>query len=209
MDPKEIVREGYNKISYAYRGDEEDAHCKPYHDWLDELLSIDSLQQAQQLPRALDLGCGNGIPVARRLAGMFSVTGVDFSPVQVARARKNVPGAVFLCEDMARLEFPSGHFALITAFYSIIHLPLEEQPALLQRIYAWLSPGGYFMATLGSEPWTGTEENWLNAGSTMFWSHTGEKEYLAWLENAGFSIRLKRFIPEGNGGHLLVLSEKH
>ncbi len=207
MDPKEIVRKGYDKVSFAYRSDEEDERCKQYHAWLDELLPCISYPPGE-MPRALDLGCGNGVPVARRLARTFSVTGVDLSPVQVERAQKNVPEAAFLCKDMAELQFPVEHFALVTAFYSIIHLPLSEQPALLNKIYSWLQHPGFFMATLGSEPWTGTEENWLGAGGTMYWSETGEREYLQWLESAGFQISWTRSIPEGSGSHLLVLAEK-
>ena len=51
----------------------------------------------------LDLGCGCGVPVARRLARRYAVTGVDLSPVQVERARTLVPNATFICADMAAL----------------------------------------------------------------------------------------------------------
>lgn len=206
-DPKDIVRTGYDQVSYAYRGDEEDERCQQYHGWLDELLPLIPISPGESL-RALDLGCGNGVPVARKLAQTFAVTGVDLSPVQIERARRNVPEAAFLCQDMTRLDFPADHFALITAFYSIIHVPLAEQPALLRSIFGWLRPGGLFMSTLGFTPWTGTEDNWLEAGGRMYWSHAGEKEYLDWLKSAGFIIRWTRFIPEGSGGHVLVLSEK-
>lgn len=207
MEPKEIVRKGYDIVSYAYRGDEEDEHCKQYHEWLDALLPLLAIPEGE-MPRALDLGCGNGVPVARRLARSFAVTGVDLSMVQVERARQNVPGAAFLCEDMTRLDFPTGHFLLVTAFYSIIHVPLAEQPALLRKIFSWLKPGGLLIATLGFSAWTGTEENWLNAGGTMYWSHSGEQEYLAWLEEVGFAVQQRRFIPEGDSGHLLVVGRK-
>ena len=53
----------------------------------------------------LDLGCGNGVPVARELSARFAVTGVDLSPVQVERARALVPGARFVCADMTAVEF--------------------------------------------------------------------------------------------------------
>lgn len=202
-DPKEIVRRGYDTVSHAYRGDEEDASCAPYHAWLDEVLPLE-----RRGARVLDLGCGNGVPVARRLAREYAVTGVDLSPVQIERARRNVPGADFRCQDMTGLEFPAGYFDLILAFYSIIHVPLAEQPGLLRKIAAWLRPGGRFLATLGAGEWTGTEENWLGAGGTMYWSHTGADTYLRWLAEAGLQPRWTRFIPEGDGGHTLVLAEK-
>jgi SAM-dependent methyltransferase len=206
-DPKEIVRKGYDKISYAYRGDEEDASLAQYHGWLDELLPLLARTDGSR-PVVLDLGCGCGIPVARRLAASCAVTGVDLSPVQIERAQKLVPGAQFLCADMTRLSFPPGSLDAVTAFYSIIHVPQEEQPGLFRAISGWLRPGGYLMATLGSEAWTGTEENWLDAGAEMYWSHASEPIYRGWLGEAGFTILWTRFIPEGSGGHVLALARK-
>ena len=69
-DPKSIVRRGYDLVSRAYRAD--DADDGEYSEWLDELerrLAADAA--------VLDLGCGSGVPVARRLAKRYRVTGVD------------------------------------------------------------------------------------------------------------------------------------
>ncbi|MFC3997553.1 class I SAM-dependent methyltransferase [Nocardiopsis sediminis] len=80
-DPKELVRRGYNAVSHRYRADDDrpDTHVE----WAATL--------ADRLPaggRVVDLGCGNGVPVARDLCAQgFAVTGVDASEVQVARAR--------------------------------------------------------------------------------------------------------------------------
>src|SRR2546428_1203915 len=79
-DPKSMVQHGYDLVLRAYRAD--DAVEGQYAEWLD-LLELDIKPGAA----ILDLGCGCGIPVARRLASRFAVTGVDFSPVQIARAR--------------------------------------------------------------------------------------------------------------------------
>lgn len=207
MDPKEIVRRGYDQISYTYRADAEDESAAQYHAWLDELLPLLARADGAR-PRVLDLGCGCGIPVARRLAQTCAVTGVDLSPVQIERARRLAPGAEFLCADMSALRFTPDQFDAVVAFYAIIHLPLAEQPGLFQAIYGWLRPGGLLMATVGSGAWTGTEDDWLGGGAAMYWSHTGEAEYREWLEATGFRLLNTRFIPEGSGGHLLVLAQK-
>src|SRR5690606_27795962 len=96
LDPKDIVRRGYDHISYAYRADQEDASADQYHAWLDELLPL-LTPLTEERPTILELGCG--IPVARRLAAVSDVTGVDISPVQIERARKLVPNAAFICAD--------------------------------------------------------------------------------------------------------------
>ncbi len=156
----------------------------------------------------LDLGCGCGVPVARRLARTHPLTGVDISPVQIERACRNVPGARFICADMAAIEFPARSFAAVVSFYAIIHLPLAEQPELFRRIFTWLQPGGYLMATVGHEAWTGQEEDWLGGGAAMYWSHGGDSDYVAWLEEAGLRVLWTRFVPEGTGGHTLLLAQQ-
>jgi SAM-dependent methyltransferase len=201
MTPKEIVREGYDRISYAYRTDEGENMPSDYEGWLGELRPL--------LPAGapvLELGCGCGIPVARLLAEQYEVTGVDFSPVQIERARQLVPNARFLCADMAELALPAESLAAVVSFYAIIHLPVEEQPALFANIYRWLRPGGYLLATVGKVAWTGTEVDWL--GAKMYWSHSDEATYLEWLNAQGFVVRWTRFIPEGDGGHTLLLAQK-
>jgi len=153
----------------------------------------------------LDLGCGCGVPATAILAEHHAVTGVDLSPVQISRARQLVPTAQFLCADMSTLEFAAGSFAAVVSFYTIIHVPLEEQPAIFKNIYRWLRPGGYLLATVGSGAWTGTEDDWL--GAPMYWSHADRATYVAWLEETGFEVLWTRFIPEGTGGHTLILAK--
>src|SRR5687767_6160699 len=63
--------------------------------WVDKLI-------AGLAPGAaiLDIGCGNGLPIAGYLAGRgFRVTGIDSSPSLIAAARANVPSAEFHVED--------------------------------------------------------------------------------------------------------------
>jgi SAM-dependent methyltransferase len=172
-----------------------------YEGWLAELTSL--LPAGSPL---LELGCGCGIPVARLLAQQYDVTGVDISPVQIGRAQQLVPAAHFLCTDMAALDFPADSFAAVVSFYAIIHLPIEEQPALFANMYRWLRPGGYLLATVGHRAWTGTETEWL--GAKMYWSHADEATYRQWLTTQGFSVCWTRFIPEGDGGHTLLLAQK-
>jgi 2-polyprenyl-3-methyl-5-hydroxy-6-metoxy-1,4-benzoquinol methylase len=201
MDPKDQVKHGYDAVSYAYRPD--DAGDAEYGLWLGEL--------APRLPEGahvLDLGCGCGIPASRWLVDHgFIVTGIDLSPVQIERAQRLVPGADFRCADMTQIDFPDRTFDAIVCFYSIIHVPLPEQPALFNAMHRWLKTGGWLLASVGSRPWTGTEDDWLGAGATMYWSHEGTETYLRWAREAGFRIEWQRFIPEGEGGHTLLLAE--
>lgn len=203
-DPKSIVRRGYDLVSRAYRADDADEGV--YKDWLDELETRVAPGSA-----VLDLGCGCGVPVARRLAGRYAVIGVDLSSVQIERARELVPRATFVCGDMAALQFPDGSFGAITCLFALFHLPLREQPALLMDIGRWLRPGGVLLATVasGHEAWTGVENDWLGvAGGDMWWSHTDTETYREWFADAGLQVELERFVPEGVGGHAFILARR-
>lgn len=200
--PKAVVREGYDALSYRYRAD--DAAAEQYEPWLDMVR-----ERLRPGSAVLELGCGCGVPVARDLlAAGLGVTGVDISDVQIERARRLVPQATFVRSDFADLAFEDESFEAITCFYALIHVPLPEQPPLLDRIGRWLAPGGIFLATVGNTAWTGTEDSWLGGEAAMWWSHADANTYRGWLAGAGLVIVEEKFVPEGTGGHLFVAAER-
>lgn len=199
---KQIVREGYNRISKRYRNDRgvgpDSKSLRPWLKAVDRSLS----------PRSwiLELGCGMGVPVAKFFARRHEYLGIDISDVQIQRARKLVPWGHFKRGDMAKLKFKPGTFEAVLSFYAIIHLPLREQKPLFKRIHKWLKPGGVFVAVLGWGRWTGTEKNWH--GADMFWSHQDRETYSRWLKEMGFKIERQKLIREGKGGHPLFFCRK-
>jgi SAM-dependent methyltransferase len=207
-EPKEIVRKGWDQVSTIYRPpasttDTFGHSLSDYEDWLRPL--TESLARNSEV---LDLGCGCGVPAAASLATRFQVTGVDISDVQIGRARRLVPGARFLPGDMTLIQFPARSFAAITCLYALIHVPLSEQRPLLRRLFHWLVPGGLLLLTTGETAWTGTEENWLGSGASMYWSHADGDSYEAWLRDAGFTILDRRRVPEGPSVHALFLARR-
>jgi ubiquinone/menaquinone biosynthesis C-methylase UbiE len=137
--------------------------------------------------QVLELGCGAGVPTTQKLAECFQVTGVDISSRQIELARTNVPNAEFLCADMMQLALPPASFDAVTAFYSVVHVPREEQPELFGNIHRWLRPGGLLVATLGvNAEDAGYEDNWL--GAPMYWSSFDGDTNRRMIEEAGFQI---------------------
>jgi len=204
VNQKDLVRVGFDMVSYAYRGDTFDSRANPFYRDCLELLA----GRIKAGSRVLDLGCGCGIPATKELSRRHRVTGVDISPVQVERARSLAPGAEFICTDMTTIDFPAGEFDAVISLYAVIHVPVGEQPGLFGKIRNWLKSGGWFLCTVGHKAWTGTEENWLGvAGATMFWSHADQATYQTWLRTAGFRIVTTRFVPEDDGGHTLCLAQ--
>jgi SAM-dependent methyltransferase len=197
-NPKQVVQDGYDRVSYIYREDEAGPLGSRYLDWINAMC-------IPPQSRILELGCGCGIPVARELAPHHRYLGVDLSPVQIERARRLVPDGDFACVDMTALSFSSGSFDAIIALYSLIHVPVEEQRGLLLRITDWLKPGAQFLAIVGSEAWTGTESDWLGVkGATMYWSHAEAATYRRWLHDYGYTVLRDEFVAEGVGGHQLM-----
>lgn len=195
LDPKEIVRRGYDAASARY--DQEYNGATKYQAWLSEL--------REAIPAGgtvLDLGCGSGLPVALNLteAG-FDVTGVDISDVQISRARELVPRAKFIRADVTTVDFSPQSFDAVVSFYALIHIPVKEQLPLLASIATWLRPGALFVATTGHQASTNAEENWLGAGAAMWWSHADADTYRTWITDCGLTIEREEFVPEGDYGH--------
>jgi SAM-dependent methyltransferase len=201
---RDLVRRGYDAISEAYRGDQGEAGRPAedpgrYAEWVASLASL-----LRPGARVLDLGCGNGIPATRALCDLgLQVIGVDFSAVQLRRARRLVPAAALVQADMAALEFAPGSLDAVVAFYALIHVPLADQRALFPRIRAWLREDGLFLGIVGAQPCSGTSAYY---GTDMFWEHAGVESYRSWLGLAGLTPVWDRFIPEGDSGHSLILA---
>jgi SAM-dependent methyltransferase len=201
--PKRIVQQGYDQLGSRYRAHYEEANPERYSDWLTEL--------TQRLPseaNILELGCADGIPTARFLNQHFKYIGVDISPVQIELARANVPNTRFEVADMSTLTFPAAAFDAVIALYSIIHVPLMEQPALINAVYQWLIPNGYFLCIVGATEWTGMESDWIVPDTRMYWSHTDADTYQSWFIETGFTIIERQFVAEGEAGHTFFLVQK-
>ncbi len=136
------------------------------------------------------------------------VTGVDISDVQIERARSLVPEGTFIRADATALDLPSETFDAVVCLYALIHMPLDQQPHLLHDITRWLRPGGWLLATIGQDAWTGTQDNRLGGPASMWWSHTDATTYRSWLHRSGLQITDQRFVPEGDSGHALFWARR-
>ena len=203
---RDLVRRGYDAMSLAYRGDEDQAHGSSAEDagryagWVADLATL-----LRPGARVVDLGCGAGIPATRELASRgLQVLGVDFSAVQLRRARRLVPAARLIQADMTGLQLRPASADAVVSFYALIHVPVAEQQALFPRIRDWLRPGGYFLAIVGASRWTGTAPF---HGADMFWDQADTGTYLAWFEAARLTPLWHRYIPDGDSGHALILAQ--
>lgn len=194
---KARLKSAYDAIADTYNAEftKPDDPVRVYY--LDLLLSR---LQNTDLEKAtmLELGCGSGVPATKHILDVekpvIHVTGNDLSTAQLDLARKNLVGydnRLTLVEgDMLGLAFPDQSLDAVAGFYSIIHLPREEQTQLIQKLAAWLKPGGLLLANFAvdesnviiEEKWLGEDKGW------MHWSSWGEEGSVRMLENAGLEI---------------------
>src|SRR5690606_24111463 len=96
----------------------------------------------------LDLGCGDGLPIARALlSDGFDVYGVDASPTLVAAFSRRFPQAKVMCEPVEESSFFGRKFDGVLAIGLIFLLPSDAQRSLIRRVAQVLTPGGRFLFT--------------------------------------------------------------
>jgi cyclopropane fatty-acyl-phospholipid synthase-like methyltransferase len=185
-DPRiRLVAEGYNAIVDRHLSWIGRIDADPRMRWLEEFTA-----RLAAGGDVLELGCGAGVPITARLAERFTVTGIDVSPGQIARARELVPAARLIVGDMTTIEMPAASFDGVAAFYSILHVPRERHAALFGRIAGWLRPGGWFVAAFSGHDDPGWTGRWL--GVPMFFSGFAPNVTASLLSDAGFRVVRRR-----------------
>jgi 2-polyprenyl-3-methyl-5-hydroxy-6-metoxy-1,4-benzoquinol methylase len=110
-------------------------HNTAYHDWLIDIA-------ARRRGHVLDVGCGDGLLVARLAAVSRSVLGVESDPQSVQRARERLRSTGNASVRLLRfedLDVGEQAFDVITFVASIHHLALRET---LWKARQLLSAGG-------------------------------------------------------------------
>ncbi len=190
----QIVASGYDKVSEAYRGDN-DNDAQRIH-WCKRIIELRPNSKT-----VLDIGCGCGIPVCKYFSenGLQTV-GIDISQRQIERAMTLAPQATYICDDYLRT--PDHQYDIITAFYSIIHIDRTLHKRVFEKLYGQLNDNGIAVVTVGHDEWEGYEENWLGvAGAKMYWSHYAVDTYHEMLDTMNFNIILDELLPEGTSAH--------
>lgn len=181
-NPKRIVASGYDAIAQNYLKLIENMGPRVREKYLTII--------EQNLPQGalvLEVGCGAGDPMTQRLVRHHRVIGLDISKEQLAFAVRNAPEADFVLADMTRLPFREALFDAVVAFYSMTHVPRDEQRALLLDIHRKLKPGGLLVVTMGhGDSADSIEPDWL--GAPMFFSHYDSETNVRLVKEVGFNI---------------------
>jgi SAM-dependent methyltransferase len=196
-EPKEIVRAGYDAIAGRYAAWSATFET-PVGAWLAKFV-----ERVPAGARVLELGCGGDNPATRVLAERYEYLGVDLSPVQIERSRAAMPGIRFEVGDATSVEREAATLDGVVSLFMLGHIPRAEQGLLLQRIAAWLRPGGWLLATMATAATEGeVDPDWL--GAPMFFAAFDEATNLRLLREAGLDAAKARVVPYEEPGHGLV-----
>ena len=164
---KKVIKNTYNNIVEIYRSDRvldsPDFYQMVYKS-IQNTIELNGLQ-------ILDMGCGNGVPLANMLAQENHYSGIDISDEQVKKARMLHPKANFYVADFeTSLNNFNRGYDLILAIYSIIHSDRNKHGDILEGIWSRLKKHGILAATLGYNDCPNRIiDNWF--GHSMFFSH--------------------------------------
>lgn len=205
-NPKDVVRDGYDALEGRYL--DWTLNVDPVHRLTYQSTVCDRLLAGS---RVVELGCGPGT-TATGVADRHRYVGVDFSASQLALASAKLPSASFVRADMTQVAFRPGTVDCVLAFYSLIHVPREEQSSVLRAIEAWLRPGGVaaFNMTAGhGDP--GGVYAWID-DVPMYWSGFDAETNVGLVRDAGLVIDrhevLENFEDDETVKFLWVLARK-
>lgn len=190
MVDRDVVRGGYDDVAETYGA--ERSGDGPGRAILEEFLG-----RLGDSPHVLDAGCGQGRPVLRALADVGTATGLDFSRGQLQLAGEHAPRASLVQGDLTALPFGDGVFDAVTAYHSLIHVPLADHRAVVEAFARVLRPGGRVLLTEGPERWTGTNPDWLDTGTEMQWHVAGAATTREQLRAAGFAVE-SEWVADGD-----------
>jgi SAM-dependent methyltransferase len=193
------IKKTYNQLAHLYNQDRKSLGNSRYLSKFIQLLKPQSY--------VLDLGCGNGLPVAKTLLKKgHLVTGIDISQTQINLAKKNCLQGEFLLGDMAKLK--NGQYSVdgVLSFYTIFHLPRTQHLAILQKINSFLPEGGPLLISMGDKDFEGMHDFY---GSQIWSSHYGPAKNRQLVEQAGFEILLDEIDTSGREKHQIILAKKN
>ena len=114
--------------------------------------------------RVLDVGSGMGFLLEALDAAGYTPSGLEISPIAVARARERTRAAIEIGDADSPFPFPDASFAAVMLLDVIEHL--HRVPEALNEIHRVLQPGGkLFVVTLNA----GSAARPLLGRSWSFW----------------------------------------
>ena len=160
----------------------------------------------------LDLGSGAGRDSLALEACGHAVVSLDIS-AGLLREHQSRGGRWLIQADMAHLPFPDNRFHGVWACASLLHIPKPSIEKILRGIRRILLPGGVLFVSLKLGVSEGTHVD--DSGKFLprdqphgerYWSFYETEEWLAYLQQAGFTSLWVSETPDISGRELSWLN---
>ena len=144
-----------------------DVFCKVYNEFgwnyypeiFGEQLLIWLKRKGLSPKNSMDLGCGTGVLCRILQNAGIKAAGMDFSDGMIAIARQDSPGIFYEVADMVTY-CPEAQFDLVTCTGDALnHIrSIRDVQKIIQNVYRYTSPGGYFIFDILNEQEVSTSE---------------------------------------------------
>ena len=203
-NPYDLIAAEWHATS-SQRGSEYIAHVLSYVDKVLEGLAPGA--------HVLDLGCGNGEPIAKHIVARgYRLTCVDQSAEMLKFARQTVPDADFIHADMVNVELAET-FAAAVAWDSMFHIERKHHAAIYRKLSNALKPGSRILCSVGGSA-PDDEDDSVEGftsemfGETFYYSGFAPEITRKMIETAGFEIELWEIDDPTSRGHIAVIARK-
>ncbi|MES2408922.1 MAG: class I SAM-dependent methyltransferase [Patescibacteria group bacterium] len=147
----------------------------------------------------LDVGCGGGRDSKFFVKNGLQVIGIDVSSVLINEAKKEVPDAVFSCEDILKSKFPNNYFDGIWAQAVLLHLKRADVPKAINKFYKILKPGGLVHIQVRKGKGEGFVKDILSGENARFYTYFSKIEIEKILKDSGFLITYSDILSDDLG----------
>nr|WP_042197659.1 class I SAM-dependent methyltransferase [Kibdelosporangium sp. MJ126-NF4]CEL23100.1 methyltransferase [Kibdelosporangium sp. MJ126-NF4]CTQ90237.1 methyltransferase [Kibdelosporangium sp. MJ126-NF4] len=182
------TRTSYDTVAVSYSDLVRDSLADQQHMRAALTVFADSVRAAGGGPVA-DVGCGPG-QITAHLNGLgVDAFGVDLSPGMIDVARREHPGLRFEVGSMTALDLTAASVTGLIAWWSLIHIPDEEIPAVLAQFHRVLRPGGPLQLGFHVGDTSSLKTEGYGGHPMKLHVHRRQPDKVAsWLRDTGFTI---------------------
>lgn len=142
-----------------------------------------------------DVGCGPGHVTAHLHNLGIDVFGIDLSPAIIEIARREHPDLRFEVGSMTDLPLADASVVALLAFWSLIHIPDDEIPAVFDHFRRVLRPGGPLLLGFHVGDESRLKTQGYGGHPMKVYTHRRRPDRVAaWLRDAGFTVEAQMLL---------------
>ena len=153
-------------------------------------------------PRILEVGCANGW-FSEWLLKVGNVYGIDLSDVSIEEAKRRLPRAQFLADDVLSVNLLERYFDLVVSLETISHV--ADQPRFVKVIAETLRPGGYLLVATQNGPIYSRKSNIAPPAEGQLRHWLARKELVSLLKPYFRCLKVLTIEPAGDLGFMRIV----